>query len=71
MLPVQNKRSRDPGDSKEMVAARRRFLNAGFYQPIAAAVGRTVLADLPSEGAACCLRMPAAAKVITCASLPP
>jgi len=35
---VQNKRSRDPGDSKEMVAARRRFLTAGFYQPIAAAV---------------------------------
>jgi ABC-type multidrug transport system ATPase subunit len=26
LLPVQNKRSRDPGDSKEMVAARRRFL---------------------------------------------
>ena len=29
LLPVQKKRSRDPGDSKEMVAARRRFLNAG------------------------------------------
>ena len=44
LLPVQNKRSRDPGDSKEMVAARRRFLNAGHYQPIAQAVGRSVLA---------------------------
>jgi len=31
LLPVQHKRSRDPGDSKEMVAARRRFLTAGFY----------------------------------------
>jgi 23S rRNA (guanine745-N1)-methyltransferase len=30
-----------------MVAARRRFLNAGNYQPIAAAVSRAVLADLP------------------------
>ncbi|MEP4394915.1 putative RNA methyltransferase, partial [Marinobacter sp.] len=27
LLPVQNKRSLDPGDSKDMVAARRRFLN--------------------------------------------
>ena len=30
LLPVQNKRSLDPGDSKEMVAARRRFLEAGY-----------------------------------------
>ncbi|WP_369692859.1 putative RNA methyltransferase [Azovibrio restrictus] len=50
LLPVQHKRSRDPGDSKEMVAARRRFLNAGHYQPIAAAVARTLLADLPARG---------------------
>ncbi|MDP1932673.1 MAG: methyltransferase domain-containing protein [Gammaproteobacteria bacterium] len=42
LLPVQNKKSRDPGDSKEMVAARRRFLNAGFYAPIANAVSRAV-----------------------------
>lgn len=51
LLPVQHKRSLDPGDSKEMVAARRRFLNAGFYQPIAEAVARAVLADLPPEAA--------------------
>lgn len=49
LLPVQHKRSRDPGDSKEMVAARRRFLTAGFYRPIAAAVSRAVLTDLPAE----------------------
>lgn len=55
LLPVQKKRSRDPGDSKEMVAARRRFLEAGFYQPIAAAVSRAVLADLPSMATASCL----------------
>ena len=42
LLPVQKKRSLDPGDSKEMVAARRRFLNAGFYQPIAEAVNKAV-----------------------------
>ena len=48
LLPVQHKRSRDPGDSKEMVAARRRFLNAGHYQPIAAAVSRLTLSALPS-----------------------
>ena len=40
LLPVQKKRSLDPGDSKDMVAARRRFLNAGFYQPIAGAVNK-------------------------------
>jgi 23S rRNA (guanine745-N1)-methyltransferase len=55
LLPVQQKRSRDPGDSKAMVAARRRFLNAGHYQPIAAAVSRLVLADLPPGGRANCL----------------
>ncbi len=48
LLPVQHKRSLDPGDSKEMVAARRRFLNAGHYQPIADAVARATLAELPA-----------------------
>jgi 23S rRNA (guanine745-N1)-methyltransferase len=55
LLPVQHKRSRDPGDSKEMVAARRRFLTAGFYQPIAAAVSQAVLADLPADASISCL----------------
>ena len=55
LLPVQNKRSRDPGDSKEMVAARRRFLNGGHYQPIAAAVARMALAGVPAGGVAACL----------------
>lgn len=55
LLPVQYKRSRDPGDSKEMVAARRRFLTAGFYQPIAAAVSRAVLAGLPADATISCL----------------
>lgn len=55
LLPVQNKRSRDPGDSKEMVAARRRFLTAGFYQPLASAVSRAVLASLPADASISCL----------------
>lgn len=55
LLPVHKKRSLDPGDSKEMVAARRRFLIAGFYQPIAAAVSRLVLADLPENATFSCL----------------
>lgn len=55
LLPVQKKRSRDPGDSKAMVAARQRFLNGGFYQPIAEAVGRALLADLRPDTTASCL----------------
>lgn len=35
LLPVQHKRSKQPGDSKEMVLARTQFLNSGFYEPIA------------------------------------
>lgn len=50
LLPVQKKKSLDPGDSKEMVAARQRFLNAGFYTKIADAVSDLVLESLPEEG---------------------
>ena len=52
LLPVQNKRSLDPGDSKAMVAARRRFLNSGAYLPIADAVSRCALDGL-RDGASC------------------
>lgn len=45
LLPVQKKRSLDPGDSKAMVAARQRFLDAGYYRPIADAVNTAVLKD--------------------------
>ena len=55
LLPVQNKRSRDPGDSKEMVMARRRFLESGAYRPIAAAVNQAALADLPQARTVSCL----------------
>lgn len=53
LLPVQNKRSKDPGDSKEMVAARRRFLSAGHYSPIAQALAQTLYSH--SQGPLSCL----------------
>lgn len=34
LLPVQAKRSKEPGDNKAMVQARRAFLDKGFYQPL-------------------------------------
>ncbi len=55
LLPVQKKRSLDPGDSKEMVAARRRHLNAGHYKPIAEMLSRAVLAGLPTGSTLKCL----------------
>ena len=51
LLPVQHKRSRDPGDSKEMVAARRRFLATGAYRPIAAAIAEAVLGSTADTAA--------------------
>jgi len=55
LLPVQHKRSRDPGDSKEMIAARHRFLQAGHYLPIAQAVCRAALDDQRASTALRCL----------------
>ena len=34
LLPVQQKHSLHPGDTREQVLARRAFLNQGYYQPI-------------------------------------
>ncbi len=42
LLAVQHKASRDPGDSKSMVAARRRILDAGIYAPLAEQVSARV-----------------------------
>ena len=55
LLPVQRKRSHDPGDSKAMVAARQRFLAAGHYRPIAEAVSHAVLAGVIDEAPMSCL----------------
>lgn len=35
LLPVQFKHSKNPGDNKAMVNARRSFLEKGYYQPLA------------------------------------
>ncbi|SOB75297.1 23S rRNA m(1)G-745 methyltransferase [Marinobacter sp. LV10R510-11A] len=55
LLPVQNKRSKDPGDNKEMVAARQRFLSTGYYQPIAEALCHAVFPEGFSEPSISCL----------------
>ncbi len=49
LLVVQHKASLDPGDSREMVAARRRFLDAGHFSPIADAVGAIVIERISTE----------------------
>lgn len=51
LLPVQKKRTLDPGDSKEMVAARQRFLRSGFYTKIAETVSDLAMQSLPNKGA--------------------
>lgn len=38
LLPVQQKKSKDPGDNQQMTQARRAFLQAGWYAPVAAQV---------------------------------
>lgn len=34
LLPVQHKHSREPGDAREQLQARRQFLQAGFFDPL-------------------------------------
>lgn len=34
LLPVQQKKSKAPGDSQQSIEARKRFLNAKYYQPL-------------------------------------
>lgn len=38
LLPVQHKKSKDPGDNQQMMLARRQFLQGGWYQPLVQAV---------------------------------
>ena len=44
LLPVQNKRSLNPGDTAQQVMSRRAFLDGGFYAPI-----REALCDLAKD----------------------
>lgn len=43
LLPVNQKRSKSPGDSKEMVNERNGFLNSGAYSPISELLAKTVM----------------------------
>ena len=49
LLPVQQKHSLSPGDTREQVASRREFLSAGFYAPIADALCAAAL-SLGAQG---------------------
>jgi 23S rRNA (guanine745-N1)-methyltransferase len=49
LLSAQDKRSKDPGDSQAMIAARHRFLQSGHYRPIADCIGDVLLPYLQGE----------------------
>ena len=49
LLSAQHKRSKAPGDSKEMVNARSAFLSEGFYDPIASELAELVGAQIQKD----------------------
>ncbi|MEX9868765.1 23S rRNA (guanine(745)-N(1))-methyltransferase [Providencia huaxiensis] len=49
LLPVQHKRSKDPGDNAEMMQARRQFLDAGHYHPMREKVAEKLIQFIPSS----------------------
>ncbi len=55
LLPVQLKRSKQPGDSKTMVLARTRFLDSGIYHAIASKLSDIVIAQLTETSETCLL----------------
>ena len=50
LLPSHHKKSRDPGDSKEMMAARRAFLAGGHYEPVSDRLNRLLGETLAAAG---------------------
>jgi len=46
LLLAQRKKSKDPGDNSEMIQARRRFLDAGYYWLIADGLNRLLASEL-------------------------
>lgn len=50
LLPANQKHSLVPGDDKQMAAARNRFLNGAWYQPLREAIARIALEVMPSQG---------------------
>lgn len=55
LLPVQHKRSKQPGDSKAMVLARTAFLNSGIYEPIANKLTEIISAQITTDKETCFL----------------
>ncbi len=55
LLPVQYKRSKQPGDSKAMVIARSLFLETGIYRAIATKLNDTVWAQIINHKDVCIL----------------
>lgn len=49
LLAIKNKQSKDPGDNKEMIAARRQFLEAGYYDSLVERM-QAVILDLGPAG---------------------
>ena len=49
LLPVQHKHSKEPGDNKIMLNARRSFLEAGFYEPLAKAIALMIDVVQPQQ----------------------
>jgi len=53
LLLVQHKRSKQPGDSKEMVSARAEFLNSGLYEPVARKLAEIVFRQFADANETC------------------
>lgn len=48
LLPANQKHAKDPGDDKEMAAARNRFLSGGWYAPLRESLCRLALTYAPA-----------------------
>ncbi|WP_064602439.1 23S rRNA (guanine(745)-N(1))-methyltransferase [Photobacterium sp. J15] len=49
LMPAHHKSSKNPGDNKEMMQARRLFLNTEHYQPLREAVIKQLAEHLPAQ----------------------
>tara|TARA_R110001592_G_scaffold237306_3_gene496148 strand:+ start:48413 stop:49213 length:801 start_codon:yes stop_codon:yes gene_type:complete len=49
LLPVNQKKSKDPGDNEMMIAARRNFLELGFYDPLIEGIKSVISNELRFE----------------------
>lgn len=48
LLPVHHKNSREPGDAKQQLIARRAFLNAGYFLPLVDALKKIISPNIDS-----------------------